>query len=93
LTEGEETPIAAVYAGDFLSRVISKAPRGCVWLTIINNQNVAGVAVLADIAVIVLCEDVAPDNMLLAKAKQSGIALLSTTKSVYEACVLLSKHI
>ena len=45
-----------VYVGDFLSRVMGKAPPSCVWLTVMNNINVAGVAALAEVGAVVLCE-------------------------------------
>jgi hypothetical protein len=81
--------MTGVYAGDFLSRVMGKAPPGSVWLTVMNNVNVAGVAVLADIRAVVLCEGVVPDELLKQKCAAEGIALLATEKPVYECCKLL----
>ena len=84
-----EADISSVYAGDFLSRVMGKAPAGCVWLTVMANVNVAGVVVMADIGAVVLCEGVQPDKILADKCAVEGIALLTTKKSVYECCKLL----
>ncbi|MDR2201192.1 MAG: hypothetical protein LBP26_00275 [Clostridiales bacterium] len=84
---GRET--AGAYAGDFLSRVMGKAPPGCAWLTVMANVNVAGVAALADIGAVVLCEDVTPDAPLVQKCAENGIALIRTPLSVYGACKLL----
>jgi hypothetical protein len=78
--------IMGVYAGDFLSRVMGKAPPGCAWLTIMANVNVAGVASLADVGAVVLCEGVVPDKPLSEKCAAQGIALIRTPLSVYEAC-------
>lgn len=78
--------INAFYAGDFLSRVMGKAPSGCAWITVMNNINVAGVAVLADVAVIVLCEGVEPVSELVARCKTENIGLVSTRLSAYEVC-------
>lgn len=83
--------IKTVYVGDFLSRVMSKAPEDCVWITIMNNINVAGVAVLADIPLIVFCEDVSPDSNLKLKAEEEKITLVKTSFSAFEACVALKK--
>ena len=80
-----------VYVGDFLSRVMGKAPSGCVWLTVMSNVNVAGVATLAEIGAIVLCEGVEPDANLVERCKSEKIALLKSPLAVYEACVALSK--
>ncbi len=78
--------LTGVYAGDFLSRVMGKAPAGSVWLTVMGNVNVAGVAVLAEIRAVVLCEGVKPDVLLKQKCAAERIALLSTEMSVYECC-------
>lgn len=81
-----------VYAGDFLSRVMGKAPSNCVWLTVMSNVNVAGVASLAEVGAVVLCEDVVPDDNLVERCEQERIALLTTPLTVYEACVALYKR-
>lgn len=78
--------IASFYVGDFLSRVMGKAPSGCAWITVMSNINVAGVAVLADVAMIVLCESVVPAEDLIDRCKSEGIGLISTELSAYEVC-------
>ena len=79
------------YAGDFLSRVIGKAPHGSAWLTIMNNINVAGVAALAEIKVIVLCEGVEPAEILIEKCRENDIAIVATELDVFTACVRAGK--
>ncbi len=74
------------YAGDFISRVISKAPENSCWLTIMSNVNVAGAAVMGDIRIIVLCEGVEPDPALTEKCRQNDIALLRTDLDTFTAC-------
>lgn len=81
--------ITKFYAGDFLSRVMGKAPEGCAWFTVMANVNVAGVAVLADVKAVVLCEGVIPDLALKSKCESEGIALLVTDKPVYDCCRLV----
>ena len=73
------------YCGDFLSNVISKAPADSVWFTVMNNQNVAAVQTLADIALTVLCEGTEPDEMLMKRAKERGLNMIVTELGVYEA--------
>ncbi len=82
--------IGSFYCGDFLSRVMSKAPSNCGWLTIMNNINVAAVAVMADIWLVILCEGITPDQLLLDKCRQENIALISTAHPVFECCVRLA---
>ena len=85
---GKETE--GFYLGDFLSRVMGKAPSGCCWLTVMNNVNVAGVASLADIKTVVLCEGVTPDARLLEKCTDEGISLLTTDFSAFDSAVKLA---
>ena len=81
----------AFYAGDFLSRVMGKAPEKCCWLTVMNNVNVAGVATLADVSVVVLCEGVTPDERLKEKCAQENVSLVLTNLDVFTAAVALAK--
>ena len=81
----------AFYAGDFLSRVMGKAPEKCCWLTVMNNVNVAGVATLADVSVVVLCEGVTPDERLVEKCAQESVSLILTDMDVFSSAVALSK--
>lgn len=83
--------VESFYAGDFLSRVMGKAPSKCCWFTVMNNVNVAGVATLADVSVILLCEGVKPDERLSDKCRSEGIALLTTDLDVYSAIVKLNQ--
>jgi hypothetical protein len=83
--------INSFYCGDFLSRVMAKAPAGCGWLTIMNNINVAGVAVMADIPLVIICEGEKADKNLLERCKTEQIALIQTDLSVFECCKRLGK--
>lgn len=83
--------VESFYAGDFLSRVMGKAPSKCCWFTVMNNVNVAGVATLADVSVILLCEGVKPDDRLTEKCQSEQISLLTTDLDVYSAIVKLNQ--
>ncbi|MEG2540343.1 MAG: DRTGG domain-containing protein [Clostridia bacterium] len=85
--------IVCGYAGDFLSFVIGKAPTDSAWFTVMNNINVCAVATLADVAVVVLCEGVKPDENLLAKAKLQNVNILSTDYDIYTAVKLVAKSL
>jgi hypothetical protein len=88
--EDGEREVKAGYAGDFLSNVMGKAPTDCVWFTVMNNVNVAAVATLADVAVIVLCEGTMPDDKLSEKCGAQGINLVSVKEDVYTAVLKLN---
>lgn len=83
--EDAEREVIGGYCGDFLSVVMGKAPADSGWFTIMNNQNVAAVASLTDVAVIILCEGVKPDDLLRSKAESVGLNLIITDLSVFDA--------
>lgn len=86
-----DRPVEGGYCGDLLSWVMSRAPAGGAWLTIMSNVNVAAVATLADTACVVLAEGVVPDPPLLDRAKAQGITLLGTELSVFNCAVRLGR--
>lgn len=77
--------IESGYAGDLLSFVMGRAPSGCAWFTVMTNINICAVAVLADIAVIVVCEGCEVDENVIAKARQQGINIISTELDIFGA--------
>ena len=75
-----------VYAGDFLSRAMSRVGEGEIWITIMNNVNVIAVASLTDAACVILAEDVLLDEAAKAAADSKEICVYSSGKTVYELC-------
>ncbi|MDR2047556.1 MAG: hypothetical protein LBP79_06670 [Clostridiales bacterium] len=90
---GESRRIVTGYCGDFLSFAMGRAPSDSAWFTVMSNVNVAAVALLADVSVVVLCEDVKPDESLAARCKKEGLNIICTPFSAYEASVLLGKEL
>lgn len=90
VADDSKRDINEFYAGDFLSRVMGKAPSDCGWFTIMNNINVAGVAVMAEVKVIILCEGLQPIEALTEKCRQEKIALIVTELGVFECCRLIN---
>ncbi len=87
---GDEREILSGYCGDFLSFVMGKAPADCAWFTIMNNINVAAVATLADVGMVILCENVVPDEALVKKMELNDITLISTELTTYEAVLKIN---
>ena len=73
------------YAGDLLSFVMGKAPTGSAWFTVMTNINICAVAHLADVSVIVLCEDSLPMQGVTERAKMQGINVISTSLDIFTA--------
>ncbi|MBR0350104.1 MAG: DRTGG domain-containing protein [Acutalibacteraceae bacterium] len=91
--ENLEREISGCYCGDLLSWVMSRANEGDVWLTVMGNINSVGVAVLADVACIVLTENAALDEDALKRAMQNDVIILQTDKNSYQMAAAISKLI
>ena len=72
------------YCGDLLSDVMANAPSGCIWLTVQTHQNIVSVAVLHEMAGIVLTGGKEPDPETIEKANEEGIPILMWPKSAFD---------
>lgn len=86
-----EAEVTGGYAGDLLSWVMGRAQMGDVWLTIMSNLNVAAVALMADVACVLLTEGVQPDEALLERMKGQGLNLIATGQSTFEAAAAIQR--
>jgi hypothetical protein len=77
------------YACDLLSWALAHGEKGMAWATVQTHVNVAAVAVLMDMACVILAEGNRPEPATLAKAREEGLAVLATDKTAYEVCGLL----
>lgn len=91
--ENLDRNVTGCYCGDLLSWVMSRAQEGDVWLTVMGNINSVGVAVLADVACIVLTENAALDADALNRAKQNDVIILQTEKNSYQMAAAISQLI
>jgi hypothetical protein len=82
--KGLDRQIEDGYCGDLLSEIMGKAPEGCVWLTIQGHQNIVAVAVLRDMAAIIVAGGQKPDDETRQKADQEGIPILLWPDSSYQ---------
>jgi predicted transcriptional regulator len=71
------------YCGDLLSEIMGNAPAGCVWMTIQGHQNIVAVAVLREMAAIIVTGGQEPDEETIQKADQEGIPILLWPNSSY----------
>ena len=93
LNKGDtEKEICGGYAGDFLSFVMSGAPSGCAWFTVMSNVNVAAVAYMSEVGCVVVCEGVHPEQALVERCQKEHINLLKTALDVYGAAAKLAVY-
>ena len=82
--KGLDRQIEDGYCGDLLSEIMGNATQGCVWLTIQGHQNVVAVAVLRDMAAIIVTGGQTPDDETLQKANQEGIPIMLWPDSSFQ---------
>lgn len=87
----ENAEICGCIICDLLSLVMSKAKENDAWLTVQGNVNVAAVAVLTEVACVVITEGMEPDGELVKKATEQNVNILKTEKSSYEIAKILSE--
>jgi hypothetical protein len=71
------------YVSDLLSDVIANSRKGDLWLTLQTHQNIVAVAVLKELAGIVIigAKEPAPDTLL--KAQEEGVVLMTSTNPAF----------
>jgi len=72
------------YISDLLSHTMAKAREGDIWVTVQAHQNIVAVAVLLNLAGIVVAGGVEPQADTLSKAEAEGIPILTTPLSSFE---------
>jgi serine kinase of HPr protein (carbohydrate metabolism regulator) len=80
----DDTTITYGYVGDLLSQVLASAKGDCVWMTIQNHMNVIGVAVMAGIPAIVICEGHEVPVEVIEKADEEHIALFKSEDNSFQ---------
>ncbi len=87
VSDGADRSVTGCHIGDLLSFVMSKAQSGDVWITIQGNVNVAAVASLTDVAMVILAEGTRLDEAAKMRAEKEEIPVYYSDKSAFEiAC-------
>jgi hypothetical protein len=78
--------VSGVYICDLLSWVMSHAQKDNIWITVHTNLNIVAVALLTEVACIIIPENIEVEQATLDKADQEGVVIVSTELSAYEVC-------
>ena len=81
--KGLDREVSEGYCGDLLSEVMGNAPAGCAWMTVQGHQNIVAVAVLREMAAIVITGGQKPDTETIEKANQEEIPVLQYSDSSF----------
>lgn len=85
--DGETEITGGIYCGDLLSIVMGRAPAGSLWITVMGNVNAMAVATLADVAAVVVAENMPLDDEGRAGADKGNVSVARTEKPVFEAAL------
>lgn len=88
-----EAEVTCGYTCDLLSWVLAHGKQGMAWATVQTHINVIAVAVLMEMACVILPEGVELEEASLKKAKEEGMPVLSSPKTAYELCGLMGGRV
>ena len=78
-----DTKVTGGYASDLLSCVMATARKGNLWVTLQSHMNIVAVAVLLQLAGIIVTESMTLDVATLQKAGDEGIPILTTPHTTF----------
>ena len=82
----EDRDVFCGYTCDLLSWVMAHGCGGMAWVTVQTHMNVVAVAALADMACVVLPENIDMPAEILKKAEEEGLCVLKSPLSAYAIC-------
>ncbi len=86
-----EREVKGGYIGDLLSNVMAGAQESDIWLTVQGHQNVVAVALLTEVAAVVVVEGLEIDKKAVERAEEKGINLLCSPLTAYKLAVKLAE--
>lgn len=85
----ESAEVQSVTAGDLMSEVLVFDRENLLLVTALNSEQTLRTADIVDALGIVLVNGKIPSDGMIRLAEEMGIALLSTSKTLFDTCVAL----
>ena len=85
-TLSTDREVSCGYTCDLLSWVMAHGEEGMAWVTVQTHMNVIAVAVLADMACVILPENIDMDIESIGKAADEGLCVLKSPLTAFEIC-------
>jgi len=82
--EGLQKNISGGYVSDMLSDVMANSKQGNIWITLQTHPNIVAVALLKNLAGIIIVSNRQPEEETLKKAVSEKIAILTTSMPAFE---------
>ena len=86
-----ERVVAHASAGDLLSFIMGTTPEGSAWITIQAHLNVAAVAVLKDIPIVILASGRKAPRDLIERCSVENICVALVADTIFGTCRRLSE--
>lgn len=86
-----DAEVRSGYVGDMPSWVMGNASEGCAWVTILNNRNIAAVAVLLDMACVIVTEGAVVSDEVIDVAEAQEVNLLCSEDSSFHIVAKLAE--
>jgi predicted transcriptional regulator len=92
LTHDQTIAFSGIYATDLLSAAIKSAEPGNMLITIISHENTIGCAIMIDLAAVLITENRPVSQLMIKKANENDIAIISTPLKTHEAILDLKER-
>lgn len=79
-----QRPVKNGYAGDLLSDVMARGGEDVLWITIQIHPNIVAVAVLKDLAAVIISGGRTPEPETVQRAEKEELPLLGSTLGAFE---------
>jgi len=79
-----DTVIVNGYVCDLLSQVLASVKEDSIWITIQSHMNIIGVAVMAGVPAIVVCEGHEISEEVIRKADEEHIAIFKSRDNAFQ---------
>ena len=84
--------ISCGYTCDLLSWVMAHGEEGMAWVTVQTHMNVVAVAVLADMACVIMLENIDMPSESIKKAQDEGLVILKSPLTAFAICGRMAAH-
>lgn len=78
-----DTTIDSGYVSDLMSQVLGSAKSNSIWMTVQSHLNIVGVAVMAGVSAIIICEGLDVAENVIIKADEENIPLLKSKENSF----------
>lgn len=79
-----QRPVKSGYVGDLLSDVMARGGEDVLWITIQIHPNIVAVAVLKDLAAVIISGGRTPEPETVQRAEKEGLPLLGSALGAFE---------